>query len=394
MAQIYSNWTAPTFSFDLADHPTTWRDFYYRAQDYLELLRIRPEEEDQEKWGWEQLTTMFTGESRQIRQTPIDNNTITETDQRTPLLALKAIQSAIKNKEHHRTSTTMATKSATTTTKTRSNTKCPWKQFYKRIIKYMDSLHEEQCEPQMKIYTFIHAIRNSFPIENSTKQTQTTETTNSETDSAYNTDTESSYTPQTENTNFSSLQDHTKHLTRPSTDSQSTASTSTRTHPSTSTHQPKPSTSTRQNTQTTTKQPTEPAPKTSTASRKSPLLPTPPAPRKFNYSNHFHQHTTRPSAFNNRNPAFTRPSTFYNRVYQQHIPRPSPSSRHSTYPMFSGPASYRYYLQPHIPGPYTAFPPYLHQNFFTGPYQQIPGHFPQIYYLPVILQHPIQHLTP
>ena len=81
MAQINSNWTAPTFSFDAADHPTTWRDFYYRAQDYLELLRIQPKEEDQEKRGWEQITAMFTGESKQILQTLIDNNTITETDQ-------------------------------------------------------------------------------------------------------------------------------------------------------------------------------------------------------------------------------------------------------------------------------------------------------------------------
>ena len=61
----------------------------------------------------------------------------------------------------------------------------------------------------------------------------------------------------------------------------------------------------------------------------------------------------------------------------------------NTHPAFSGPANYSYYLQPHIPGPYTAFPPYLHQNFITGPYQptpplplpapyqQISGHFQQ-----------------
>ena len=208
MAQISSNWTAPTFSFDSADQPTAWRDFYYRAQDYLEVLRIKPGEEDQEKRGWEQITTMFTGENKQILQTLIDYNKITETDQRTPILALKAIETAIKNKEHHRNSTTMATKSATTTTK--SSTKCPWRQFNKHIIKYMDSLHAEPCEPQTKIETFIHAIKHSFPSptmdpekhKTSTKQTQTTEqprkmtqdpsskTANSETidtDSAYNT---------------------------------------------------------------------------------------------------------------------------------------------------------------------------------------------------------------
>ena len=81
MAQIKSNWTAPTFSFDAADHPTAWIDFYYRAQDYLELLRIKPTEEDKEKRGWEQITAMFTGESRRTLETLIDNNTITETDQ-------------------------------------------------------------------------------------------------------------------------------------------------------------------------------------------------------------------------------------------------------------------------------------------------------------------------
>ena len=236
MAQINSNtlFTAPTFSFDAADHPTAWGDFCYRAQDYLELLRIKPTEEDQLKTGWEQITTVFTGENKQILQTLIDNNTITETDQRTPILALKAIQSAIKNKEHHRNSTTTATKSATTTTK---SSKCPWKQFHKHIIEYMDSLHTEQCEPQMKIDIFVNAIRNTFFQQNekstkqtqtteqpmmtldasttmdleqkSTKQTQTTEqpmmtldpssstkhrTSNSNTDSAYNTEAESNYT--------------------------------------------------------------------------------------------------------------------------------------------------------------------------------------------------------
>ena len=85
MAQIKSNWTAPTFSFNSADQPNAWIDFYYRAQDYLEVLRIKPAEEDKEKRGWEQITQMFTGENRQILQNLIDNNKITETDQRTPI---------------------------------------------------------------------------------------------------------------------------------------------------------------------------------------------------------------------------------------------------------------------------------------------------------------------
>ena len=81
MAQTSSNWTAPTFSFEAADQQYAWTDSYYRAQDYLEVLRIKPAEEDKEKRGWEQIMTMFTGESKQILQNLIDNNKITETDQ-------------------------------------------------------------------------------------------------------------------------------------------------------------------------------------------------------------------------------------------------------------------------------------------------------------------------
>ena len=247
-----SNWTAPTFSFDAADQPNAWIDFYYRAQHYLEVLRIKPAEEDKEKRGWEQITAMFTGESRQILQTLIDNNTITETDQQTPILALQAIQAAIKNKEHHRTSTTTTRTNSATTTTTRSSTKCPWKQFHKCIIKYMDSLHAEQCEPQMKIDIFVNAIRNTFFQQNekSTKQMQTTEqpmmtqdpssrTSNSDTDSAYNTDTECLPRP-------SKSQQTTKcnQGTRPSCIPIPTKSNSKTNHPNTSTHLPKPSTST------------------------------------------------------------------------------------------------------------------------------------------------------
>ena len=119
---------------------------------------------------------------------------------------------------------------------------------------------------------------------NNTKKTASSET--DDTDSAYNTDTE--------------------HLPRPPCN----------------TNQPKPGTSTQSNTQTTVKQPT----RTSAAStypqhtRKTPLLPTPPSPvRNFNYSSHYKQHITRPSTFNNRNPAFTRPSPFYSRLHQQPI---------------------------------------------------------------------------
>ena len=238
MAQISSNWTAPTFSFEAADQPYAWIDFYYRAQDYLEV----PAEEDQQKRGWEQITKMFIGENRQILQNLVDNNTITETHQRTPILALKAIQKAIedgKHHLHHKDDTPATTTNSTTTTK--SSTKCPWKQFYKRIIKYMDSLHEEPLEPQMKIDTFVSAIRNTFPIETSTKQTQTSEqprkmaqtqtteqlsssTPNSDTDSVYNTESDSN---------------DAAHLPRPSYMPKPTKNNSTTSHLSTSTHQPK-----------------------------------------------------------------------------------------------------------------------------------------------------------
>ena len=69
--------------------------------DYLETIDIDPEEEDQHKRGWKQIKMMFTGEDRQALQTLIDNNTITATDQCTPTLALKAIQTAIKDGEHY-----------------------------------------------------------------------------------------------------------------------------------------------------------------------------------------------------------------------------------------------------------------------------------------------------
>ena len=91
-------------------------------------------------------------------------------------------------------------------------------------------------------------------------------------------------------------------------------------HLSTSTDLQKPSSPTPPNTQTTMKQPTLPAQKTSTASthpqctRKSPLLPTPPAQSR--------QSTIpRPSMLNNnrfhQQPFITRPSPIYNRFPQQ-----------------------------------------------------------------------------
>ena len=44
---------------------------------------------------------MFTREDRHALQTMIDNNTITQADQHTPIQELKAIQTTIKHKEHY-----------------------------------------------------------------------------------------------------------------------------------------------------------------------------------------------------------------------------------------------------------------------------------------------------
>ena len=262
----------------------------------------------------------------------------------------------------------------------------------------MDSLHAEQCEPRMKIDIFVNAIRNTFFQQNekstkqmqtteqpmmtldasttmdfepkSTKQTQTTEqpmmtldpssstkhrTSNSDTDSAYNTEAESNYTECLPRPSKSQQITNTKcnQGTKPSCIPipNHTKSNSKTSHLSTSTHQTKP------------KMPT--ASTYHQRRRKTPLLPTPPSSvRNFNYNNHYKQYITRPSAFNNGNPAFTRPSPFYNRLHQQPIiTRPSP-----TYNNF--------HHQPLILLP-----------AFTRPYPQIQG---QIYYVPVILQQPIQ----
>ena len=258
----------------------------------------------------------------------------------------------------------------------------------------MDSLHAEQCEPQMKIDIFVSAIRNTFFQQNeaSTKQTQTTEQPMMTLDASTTMDLKQTSTKQTQTieqpkmaqNSSNNTSNNTKKTASSETDDTDSAYNTDTEHlprPPRNKNQPKPGTSTWSNTQTTVKQPTRmPTASTYHQCTRKTLLPTPPAPvRNFNYSSHYKQHITRPSAFNNRN---------------QHIPRPSPSPpRYNTHPAFSGPANYSYYLQPHIPGPYTAFPPYLHQNFITGPYQQISGHFQQVYYVPVILPQPLQHYT-
>ena len=96
-----SRWEAPKFSFNSEDQAAAWREFYMSTIDYLESLDIDTEAEDENKKGWKQIKMMFTGEDRQELQTLIDNNTITQEDQCTPIRALKAIQTSIKEEEHY-----------------------------------------------------------------------------------------------------------------------------------------------------------------------------------------------------------------------------------------------------------------------------------------------------
>ena len=96
-----TRWEPPKFSFDMEDQASEWKKFYTRAIDYLETLDIDPEQEDQHKKGWKQIKMMFTGEDRQALQTMIDNNTITQADQCTPVQVLKAIQTTIKDEEYY-----------------------------------------------------------------------------------------------------------------------------------------------------------------------------------------------------------------------------------------------------------------------------------------------------
>ena len=59
------HWKAPTFSFNTQDQVTEWRQFYIRVIDYVEVLDIEPDQEDETKRGWRQIKMMFQGEDRQ-----------------------------------------------------------------------------------------------------------------------------------------------------------------------------------------------------------------------------------------------------------------------------------------------------------------------------------------
>ena len=249
----------------------------------------------------------------------------------------------------------------------------------------MDSLHAEQCEPQMKIDIFVNAIRNTFFQQNekATKQMQTTEQHMMTLDASTTMDFEPKSTKQTQTIEQPKMaqnpSNNTKKTASSETDDTDSAYNTDTEHlprPPRNKNLPKPSASTRPNTQTTAKRLTVPAPKTSTAStyqqhkRKTPLLPTPPASaRQFYNSNHYKQHFAGPSAVNNRNSTFSRPSTV--------ISRPPPRN------------NYRFHQTSYIPRPHTPEfntqqppllprPPYQRQNIMTGPYQQhqqTQGHF-------------------
>ena len=95
-----AQWEAPQFSFNTPDQTQEWKTFYTRVLNFLETLDIDPEKQDESKRGWKQIKMMFKGEDRQALQTLIDNNTISPEDQLTPISALKAMQSCIKDEEH------------------------------------------------------------------------------------------------------------------------------------------------------------------------------------------------------------------------------------------------------------------------------------------------------
>ena len=89
------------FSFTSEDQATDWKKFYTNVIDYLEALNIDPEREDQEKKGWKQIKIMFKGDDRQALQILIENGTISQADQCTPIKALKAIQTTLKDEENY-----------------------------------------------------------------------------------------------------------------------------------------------------------------------------------------------------------------------------------------------------------------------------------------------------
>ena len=91
-----------TYIFIQCGRPTSSMErILHKSHRLLRKIDIDPEQEDQHERGWKQIKMMFTREDRQALQTMIDNNTITQQDQCTPVQALKAMQTAIKDEEHY-----------------------------------------------------------------------------------------------------------------------------------------------------------------------------------------------------------------------------------------------------------------------------------------------------
>ena len=93
-------WEAPKFLFNTPYQVDAWKSFYTRVLDFLEALDIDPNVEDQGKRGCGQIKMMFEDVDCLALQTLIDNQTITPAAQQTPSLALKAIQSVMKEDVH------------------------------------------------------------------------------------------------------------------------------------------------------------------------------------------------------------------------------------------------------------------------------------------------------
>ena len=301
-----------------------------------------------------------------------------------------------------------------------SNIQWPWTTFYTNALNYMDSLHTETCQPQIKIAKFIVAVRHCFasPIMKPAKGKQPKKqskimvqnpsnsikgiTSNSDTDSAYSELPASDTSSETESYPGYRLlpedidtdteppfQDHSRCITRPSTNSHAQPSCipifqdKEHTKDSQLHASHKPTAHSDQTTQATTPRPSRtcpvPPPRPSKATnaketrakqykqltkihlhpqpaRKTPLLPTPLASvRQLNNRNH----------------------------YRQFIPRPLPP-RYNIHSTSSGPWTLnnnKYHQQPQIPA-------------FSGPLQHAPGHTTQhtLTYLPVFLQYP-NHLV-
>ena len=87
---------APKCSFTAPSQAEEWKAFYTGTLDFCEALDMNPDEEDQGKRGWNQIKMIFEGKDHQALQILIDNKMVTPKAQRTPALALRAIQSVIK----------------------------------------------------------------------------------------------------------------------------------------------------------------------------------------------------------------------------------------------------------------------------------------------------------